>query len=436
MTSILDHGAVPGTADLQTKAIQSAIDSTASSGGGTVLVPSGTYLIGTIILRSHVTLHLDNGAVLRGSTDIADYPEVSDGFTDAVGQKRNRCLVFASNTVGSAITGLGVIDGMGGSYGFEEDGRPFMIRFIDCRDVRVSDVTLKDSPGWVSHYLGCENVFIHGLTIRSRVNGNNDGIDIDSCRRVRISCCDIDTGDDAICIKATRATPCEDIIATGCRISSNWAALKLGTESAGDFRNIIFSDIVIRDTNGGGLKLISMDGSRLENVLVENIVMDNVSGPIFIRLGARLRRYFPDQPERGVGVLRGVTIRNVNINVWEEGYHLYGKYPRKSGIIITGIPGHHIEDVAFENLRVVFPGGGDITDQPVPEQETEYPEFPVFHPLPSWGLYLRHVRDISFRGCRFATKAPDPRPPVYLQDVEGHHFSGVLANGSEPELVS
>lgn len=414
--------------ELQTSTLQAAIDNAASVGGGTVHVRPGTYHIGTLHLRSHVTLHLDNGCTLKGSSRIEDYPEVAGGFTDAVGQKRNRCLVYADGTVGSAITGQGIIDGSGAEFGFEEDGRPFMLRFINCRDVQVTGITLQNSPGWVSHYLGCENVRISGITIRSRVNSNNDGIDIDSCRRVRISDCDIDTGDDAICIKSTRAQASEDVVVTGCRISSDWAALKLGTESAGDFRNIIFSNIVIRDTNGGGLKLISMDGCRMENVLVENIIMDNVSGPIFIRLGARLRQYFPDQPKRPVGCVRGITIRNVRISVWEEGFLLYGKYPRKAGIIVTGIPGHHVEDVTFDNIRVSYPGDGKPAGIPVPEQEAEYPEFPVFHPLPSWALFLRHIRGILFRDCDFSTRAPDARPALHLEDVEGHRFINVSAN--------
>lgn len=429
MTIATDHGVRTSTDQPQTRALQRAIDTAASAGGGTVRVPAGTYLIGTIHLRSNITLHLDNGCILKGSPRIEDYPEVAGGFTDAVGQKRNRCLIYAEDTVGTAITGQGIIDGSGGDFGFEEDGRPFMVRFIDCRDVQVTGVTLQNSPGWVSHYLGCENVRIQGLTIRSRVNSNNDGIDVDSCRRVRISDCDIDTGDDAVCIKATRATPSEDIVVTGCRISSDWGALKLGTESAGDFRNIIFSNIVIRDTNGGGLKLISMDGCRMENVLVENVIMDNVSGPIFIRLGARLRRYFADQPERPVGIIRGLTIRNIRVSVWEEGFLLYGKYPRKAGLIVTGVPGHPVEDVTFDDVRIVFPGGGNCSTAPVPEQEAEYPEFPAFHPLPCWGLFLRHVRGIRFRGCEFSTRTPDERPPVHVEDVEGLEFSGVTANG-------
>jgi polygalacturonase len=421
MFSVLNYGAKPGSGFSQTSAIQAAIEACRAAGGGTVLIPAGTFVTGTLFLLSHVTLHLENGARLVGSTRLEDYPEVSGGFVDAVGQKRNRCLIYAKNTTHTCITGPGTIDGSGGHFAPDQDGRPFLVRFIDCTEVQVTGVTLVDSAGWVSHFLGCENILIQGVTIRSHVNGNNDGIDVDSCRRVRINACDIDTGDDAICLKSTRATPCENIVVTGCILRSIWGALKIGTESVGDIRNVIFSDCVIRDTEGGGLKIISMDGSRLENIQVSNLIMDNVSGPIFIRLGARLRQYHPDQPDRPIGVLRNVTIRNVTGRVWEKGYLLYGKHPRKAGIIVTGIPGHPVEHLTFENINLLFPGGGpaaDTAEQDGPELVAEYPEFPIFHPIPAWGFYLRHVRQVTLRHIHLQTEEPDDRPALRVREVE------------------
>jgi hypothetical protein len=432
MISITAYGAKPGGEAAQTKAIQAALDACGEAGGGTVSIPPGVFITGTLVLPSQVTLHLENGARLKGSPRREDYPEVAGGFTDAVGQKRNRCLIYSAGTTGVAIAGEGTIDGNGGAFGYEEDERPFMIRFIDCTHVRVTGVTLRDSPGWVSHYLGCEDVLIHGVSIHSHTNGNNDGIDIDSCRRVRIAQCDLDTGDDAICLKSTRSTPCEHIVITGCIIRSVWGALKIGTESAGDFRHISISDIVIRETHGGGLKIISMDGSRLENVTVSNVFMDRVSGPIFIRLGARLRRYHPDHPPRPAGELRGVTLRNITGTVWEEGYPLYGKWPRKAGIIITGIPGHCVEDLRLEGIRFRFPGGGtreDAARVDVPEQEAEYPEFPVFHPLPAWGFYVRHVRGLVMRDVALELDAAEARPAIFADDVEGFSLENVTAEG-------
>lgn len=437
MRSVLEHGASSDRAEAQTENFQAAIDACHAAGGGTVFVPAGRYVMGTLQLRSRVTLHLENGATIFGSGRIEDYPPVAGGFTDAVGQQRNRCLIYAMEAESVAITGQGTIDGNGGAYGYEEDGRPFLLRFVDCRDVQLTGITLRDSPGWVSHYLGCENVLIQGITIHSHTNGNNDGIDIDSCRRVRISACELDCGDDAICIKSTRTTPSENIVVTGCVIRSVWGALKLGTESAGDFRNIIISDCVIQDTHGGGLKIISMDGSRIENVQVNNVIMDNVSGPIFVRLGARLRRYHADQPERPVGVLRGVAIRNVTIRTWEEGYPLYGTLPRKAGIIVTGIPGHPIEDLTLENVTVSFPGGGTpemAAHHDVPEQIAEYPEFPCFHPLPAWGFYLRHLRGLRLRHVTLRTEQADARPAIFAEDAEGLSLAEVTANG-QPAVV-
>ena len=432
MISISDHGARPGLLSNQAKQVQAALNAAGDAGGGTVVVPAGTFRTGTLFLRSHTTLHLENGVCLSGSEDLEDYPDLSGGFTDAVGQKRGRCLIYAEETTGTAITGQGTIDGHGAAFGFEKDGRPFLVRFVDCRDVQVADVTLQNSAGWVSHYLGCENMLVHGVTIRSAVNGNNDGIGVDSCRRVRIAACDIDTGDDAVCIKSTRATPCENIVVTGCIIKSVWGALKIGTESAGDFRNIVFSDCVIRDTHGGGLKIISMDGSRLENVQVDNLIMDNVSSPIFVRLGSRLRKYYPDQPDREVGILRNVSIRNVSGRVWEEGYLLYGTHPRKVGIIVTGVSDYPVEGLFFENINLTFPGGGtpgEAAHHAVPEQAAEYPEFPMFHPIPAWAFYLRHVRGLKLRDVRCRTETPDARAAIFTDDVDDLRTDDVRMNG-------
>lgn len=363
---------------------------------------------------------------------MADYPEVGDGFTDAIGQKRNRCLLYACDAAGVAVTGKGTIDGSGGAYDYCQDGRPFLLRFVDCQDVEVSGVTLRDSPGWVSHYLGCENVLIQGVTIHSHVNGNNDGIDIDACRRVRVMACDVDTGDDAVCIKSTRGTPCEHIIVNGCVLRSRCGAFKLGTESAGDFRNVILSNCIIRDTEGGGVKIISMDGGCVENVHISNVIMDNVAGPIFVRLGRRMRKYFEGQPDRGVGTIANVSLRDITMRVWEKGKPLYGTLPNRAGIIVTGIPGHCVEDLTFENISSVFPGGGtpeEAARRDIPEQEAEYPEFHCFHPLPAWGLYLRHTRNIRLRDVQLRKDAPDARPVLFTDDTQNLKLDGVEVDG-------
>jgi polygalacturonase len=431
MFNIQDFGAAPNIEVLQTNAIQAAIDACHNTGGGIVTVPPGSYHISTIYLRSNVSLHLENDAVLVGSHNLTDYPEISDLFIDAVGHVRGKCLIYGRDLINSSITGNGTIDGNGSAFKIDESNRPLLVRYVNCHNISLSDIYLRNSAAWVVHLFRSENIQIHRVTINSHVNSNNDGVDIDSCKSVQISNCSIDTSDDAICIKSTDSNICEDIKVTHCNLKSIWGALKIGTETFGDIRNITFSNITIRDTFGGGLKIISMDGSRVENIIVDTITMENVSGPIFLRLGSRLRTYYKNQVARKPGTLKNITISNIDIHVIEEGYLLYGKYPRKAGIIATGIPGHLIENLNFNNLNIIFPGDTNFKipiSYNVPEQEAEYPEFPMFHPLPSWGFFFRHINEITLRHITLKTENTDARPPIFVDDVKNINISDTTIN--------
>jgi polygalacturonase len=165
-----------------TKPIQAAIDACAKAGGGTVYFPAGTYLSGTIVLKSHVTLHLDSGAALLGSKNLEDYPAHIPALRSYTDTYTDKSLVYAEDVENIAITGHGVIDGQGAAFHGPYKVRPYLMRFVSCRNVSVDGVTIKDSPMWVQHYLACDDVTIRGITVHSRVNGNNDGIDIDGCR--------------------------------------------------------------------------------------------------------------------------------------------------------------------------------------------------------------------------------------------------------------
>ena len=168
------------------RTIQKSIDDCAARGGGTVSLPPGHYRSGTIVLRSNVTLHLEAGAVLSGSTDLADYPSHIPAFRSFTDTYTEKSLIYAENVEDIAIEGRGLIDGQGAAFQGPYKVRPYMIRIIQCRNVSVTGVTMKDSPMWVQHYLACDGVLIDGITVLSKCNANNDGIDIDGCQRVRI----------------------------------------------------------------------------------------------------------------------------------------------------------------------------------------------------------------------------------------------------------
>jgi polygalacturonase len=410
--NIKDFGAVQGAKTSQAPAIQKALDQAEAAGGGTVVVPPGDFLAGTILMKSNVRLHLESGARILGSPRLGDYRHDIGAFVDAVDQERGCALLVALEQDRVSLTGQGTVDGQGGLFAMDEPKRPFLIRFIRSRNILVEGVTLRNSAAWVTHLLDCEGAMIRGVTIHSHVNGNNDAIDIDSSRRVIVTGCDLDTGDDAVCLKSTADSPCENVTVTGCIIKSHWGAFKIGTESRGDIRNVVFGNNIIRDTHGGGVKIISMDGANVENVLVSDVVMDRVSGPIFIRLGERKRTYLPGQKPKPAGTIRGITLRNIRGSVWEEGFDLWG-HKRRAGILVTGVPGAPIRDLILDNFRLDFPGGGTLEEakRRVPEHRDHYPEFPIFGPLPSWGFYVRDTEGAIFRDIELRLRAPDQRPP-------------------------
>jgi polygalacturonase len=395
---------------LDTGRIQQAIDECARAGGGTVYFPPGKYLSGTLVLRSHVSVHLETGATLLGSQDLAHYPSKVPAFRSYTDNYTERSLLYAEKVEDIAIHGRGVIDGQGASFQGAYKVRPYLLRFIECRGVAVEDVTFRDSPMWVQHYLACEDVCLRGVTVRSRVNHNNDGIDIDCCRRVRISDCDVSSGDDAIVLKSTAGRVTRDVAVSNCVLSSHCNALKMGTESNGGFQNIAIVNCAIYDTRLAGIALEIVDGGVMDGVTISNVTMQRVNGPIFIRLGDRARPYVEGSKRPAAGALRNVTLSNIEAS---------GGDP--TGCAIAGLPGHPVEDVTLENVRLRFVGGGTVEEalrQP-PEHPEKYPEYSMFGRLPAYAFYCRHIRGLRLRNIETACAQPDARPAVRCEDVEG-----------------
>ena len=217
--NVRDFKAVGDGKAKDTAAIQKAIDSVSAAGGGMVLVPTGVYLCGTIQLRDNVTLHLAEGATILGSTEGSDYVNfAAGGFNRAP-----LALVLAIKARNIAITGRGTINGQGGSFPHKDNapGRPFGIKLVDCEDVLIADVRVRDAAAWVIHLLRCERAVVRGVRVWSHANYNNDGLDIDACSDVAVSQCHFDCQDDAICLKSTPDRICENIVISDCIASSH-----------------------------------------------------------------------------------------------------------------------------------------------------------------------------------------------------------------------
>lgn len=406
---VRDYGARPDGKTLCTKSIQKAIDECAKQGGGTVYFPPGTFLSGTIYMKNNVMLRLDTGSTLLGSKNLKDYPPTVQAFRSYTDNYTDKSLIYGEKLQRIAITGNGTIDGQGRPFKGPYKVRPYMIRIIECQNVLVKDVTIQNSPMWVQHYLACDDVLIDGITVRSRVNGNNDGIDIDSCYRVIISNCYVSSGDDAIVLKSTSARSCRDITVSNCVLSSHCNGLKMGTESNGGFQNIVITGCSIYDTRLAGIALEIVDGGTMDRVVVSNISMNGIGAPIFLRLGNRARPFKKDMEKPKMGAMRNITISNIEAT---------GANP--TGCAISGLPGYAIENVTISNARLSFAGGGAKKDaaRSIPENSTAYPEYSMFGRLPAYGFYCRHVKNLKLRNIHLQLAESDKRHALVAEDVQ------------------
>jgi polygalacturonase len=392
------------------------------------------------VLKDNVTLQLNKDALLLGSTHVDDYQNM-DPFTDGLGIDVGWALLVAVDANNIGITGEGAIDGQGAKLkarqietdtrpeGQRWGRRPFLVRIVRCKGVTVKGVTLNYAAAWTSHYFQCKQVRIENVKIVSHGVAHNDGMDIDGCQDVRISHCDIESGDDALCFKTTSSLmACRDIVVTGMRLKSGHGAIKMGTESMAPFENIKISDCYIYNTNNGGIKLLTVDGAHLRNVEISDITMVEVKTPILIRLGSRLSVFRKGKDtQQPTGTLDQVTIRNVKAKAAAN-----AQIMPPSGILITGVPGHYITNLTLENIAIDLAGGGTAENarQVVPEAIDKYPEVKTFGPLiPAYGVWARHVQGLKLINVTFRIAANDLRPAFIVED--GKEIT--IINGTIPE---
>ena len=444
-------GAVGDGETVCTKAIQSAIDACAAAGGGTVHFPAGTYLTGTIYLKSHVRLEVEAGATLLGSTDIEDYPVNICSYPSRSDRYTVRALIWGEGLEHIGLSGHGVIDGQGPAFkdnrAAPEEGakisaplvdsgryplnevfvnRPFLIRLVSCRHITVENLHLRRSAMWMQHYLDCDFLTIRGLNVFNHGCRNNDMLDIDCCRNVVVSDCVGDTDDDGLTIKSTGDRPTEFVTITNCILRSRCNALKAGTESSGGFRDIAISNCVIQKStepeglNGraeglAGIALEIVDGGSLERVSISNIVIQGTTAPIFMRLGDRARPGMPSRPKPRVGTFRNVSLSQVTATG-----------AGAMGCAIAGLPGHPIENINLSDIRIEFVGGGAAEHSlaGVPEPANGYPECTMFGTLPAYGFFCRNVDGLRMRDVEVSCAEADARPALACDAVRRLRLDG------------
>lgn len=449
--TITDFGAKPDTSFLSTAAINQAIAACYKAGGGKVIIPAGNFKSGTIILKNNVVLYLESGATLFASTNPNDFPRqqqpVYRSQKDPGGWY---ALIYAADVVHTGICGTGIIDGQGAlqrprkeALQGDLDGRPRNILLISCKDVIITGITMRNAGIWNQHYLNCEDVMVDRIRVFNHSNRNNDGIDIDGCRRFILSNSIIDSDDDGIVMKSTGLAACEDIVINNCIVSSFTNAIKCGTESTGGFKNIAISNCTVKPSisqlpsvfgfsrNGiTGISLEIVDGGIMDGVSVNNIVISGTDCPIYVRLGNRARPYKAGEPAPPVGQMRNISLANITA-------YNTGNYSSS----ITGVPGGLINDISLNNIRLVNTGGLQKVDfiahaGLVKEDEKGYPEPTVWKNLPSYGLFIRHIGQLSLSNCSFGSTHPEIRKLIIGVDIKRLTIQNLTVDGNdEPKIT-
>lgn len=438
---------------LNTLIIQKAINDI-SKVGGTVFVPTGNFVTGTLYLKSNVTLFLEKGATLLGSIDSVDYPMNSPTTIRCVSThsnngrpRRNFSLIYADNQENISIAGEGTIDGRGNNKYWQRGdngaNRPKLIFIIACKNVVVKDVLLTNSCFWMQDYLGCDGVKLLGLRVISHANYNNDGIDVDS-KNVIISNCYIDSDDDAICLKSYLADkPCENVVVTNCVIKTNCNAIKFGTPGKGGFKNITvdncsisasqfdnfrkwsarFKNISASPASVSGISIECVDGGVTEDINISNITMKSTLTPIFIRLGNRMEK-LKDDTTTTTSSLKNVIISNI---IAESHSH------RTSSI--TAYPGTYVENVQLHHISIDVMGGGTIEErnvENVKEKDKGYPSPNMFgESLPAYGFYVRHVDGISIEDVQLNLLNADARYALVFDDTKFAYIRNIKVKSQD-----
>jgi polygalacturonase len=476
MYDVRAFGAIGDGKALDSPAIDLAIAACAKAGGGMVFVPAGTYLCGSIHLKSRIHFYLDAGATILGAPQgmkAYDPAEPFDGpaYQDGGHTYFHNSLIWGEDLTNVTITGQGMINGGGlvrsagildrisgfsnfgktNSAAAHKEAKPAeddlrignkAIALKRCRHVLLRDFTIFHGGHFAILATGCDDMTIDNVTMDT----NRDGVDIDCCRNVMVSNCRINLpGDDALCPKSSYALGkpviTENLTIVNCQVSgfeegtlldgtmkpskSKNGRIKFGTEANGGFRNCTVANCTFRQCRG--LALEEVDGGILENITINNLTMMEVAEyPIYITLGAR---------NRGPGVTQPGKLRNVLIsNVIATGVG------RMSGIQITGLPACDVENVRLDNIRLVFTGGGTKEDaaRNPPELNKGYPEPNKIGVMPAYGVFARHVRDLELANIRLSFEKEDLRPAIVCIDVDGleiDNFKAQVGEGVAPARI-
>ena len=440
MFDVKQYGAAGDGLQLDSPYIQKAIDACAAAGGGTVFLPAGTYLCGTMHMKSHVHVLIEKGALVLGSKNMADFDPFEETTEFCAYQDRSHSyfhhsLFVADGVRDIALTGFGTIDMQSVWEVYNTDEGRWcrackIVAFKNCENVKIRDLTMKNATDLAVYVAGCENVIISGLDLQVHI----DGISPDSCKNVVISDCIVDAGDDGIVAKCSytlgKLKSMENLVIANCIVKSRCNGIKFGTESNSAFLNTTITGCVIHDTQLSGIALEAIDGARLEGFSISNISMRNVGNPLLMMVLNRARG--PEGTK--IGKIQNVSIHNLTItgpyepwdaiaqNYWAFEKNMPTITPHTYPLILVGQEDSVIKNVSLANVQFTAEGGGTEEDRKlvVPDLRDGYPEcLALGKRVPVYGLFARFVQNLKLYNVEFFTEKEDARDAVSMENVTG-----------------
>ena len=452
--NIRDYGAKGDGVTLDTKAIQSAIDACFNNAGGTVLVPAGIYVIGTIEIKSDVTLHIASAGKLLGSADGKQYHAVDSIplHGDSTLEDGNWALIFAVNAKNITVEGPGTIDGQGFQFhspvrgtpppsGLGGNRRPYHLLCYRCENLAVHNISMLESAYHSIRVIESKRVRMDGIYIHNRVNGNNDGFHFISAEYVTISNCTVQSQDDACALFGS----CRFITVTNCSFSTRWSVFRFG---GGVAQNISVSNCLLYQVYGCPIKFHGTPGSRFENMSFSNLVLDDVTGPIHISIGPAMQRKHagqdtasaqPVQPtDKAPAVVRNISFANIHGTVTTNPAQLpdvpfhsgYRPGEGHSCITLNCVGDAILENISFDNVHLTFGGGGTAEEAARHDLPEIAGEYFMLGPMPAYGFYARNARAITLQNVRFQVSQPDLRPALILDHVTDISINGLNVEGN------
>ena len=428
-------GAIGDGQAKDTLALQRAIEACSEGAGGIVVLAGGSFLSGTLVLHSHVTLRVEAGATLLGSRDDADYPLLQPPVVNTELANCRHALVYAVGATDVRIEGRGTIDGNADIEKWRgmaqpEGTRPMAIFTALSSNVAIEGVTVRDAATWAVVNLEVDHLVIRGITVDSPHGPTHDGIDVVDGHDVLIEDDTINAGDDGICLKSGSATGLRDVVVRHDHVRGAGVAngLKLGTATVGPMRHLLFEDIAIENAQAAAMAVESVDGGEVSDVTFRRITVADVGTPVFVLLGAR--------GEAAVGAIHDIRFETI------RGGSL--RYPW--GALLTGAPAdaagrHDLQAITFKDVAITWKGADGAAGPHVfgssPADIARFPFYAGGYPdakfvfatpaakaevvdyaLPGWAFFVRDARGVRFDDCRAALEGADGRVAIAARDAE------------------